>query len=304
MKWEISIRGYRSWILLERGLSKQTAMSYLSDLQYFYDYLNESGVSCTPMQVTREVLEKFLDSLSGADYSRATQSRMISSLRSYYSYLIIENLLDKNPAKLIDLPTVGRHLPDVLSVEEINRILMAVDLSKLHGERDKAILETLYGCGLRVSELTELTLSSLCFKEEYLRIIGKGNKERLVPMGTQTAKQLLRYIHMARIHQTISPGFEDSVFLNHHGKKLSRVAIFSMVKKYTLQAGITKNVSPHSFRHSFASHLIEGGADLRAVQQMLGHSSITTTEIYTHVSNRYLRDSLLTFHPLESSHEL
>lgn len=298
MKWEVLKKGYRSWLLLERGLSKQSISAYTSDIQYLIDYTSTTKFN-NPEDITREYLEKFLASLEDHELSTATQSRMISALRSFFGYLVLENFLQENPALLIEMPTKGRHLPDVLSVEEVYTIIKSIDLSTPNGERDKAILETLYGCGLRVSELTALKISDIFFEEEFIRVIGKGDKERLVPLGRSASGQLKRYILEVRCHQKIASGYEDYVFLNRLGKTLSRVSIFNIVKHYTELGGIKKNVSPHSFRHSFASHLIEGGADLRAVQQMLGHASITTTEIYTHVSNRYLRDAIMQYHPLE-----
>jgi len=299
MKWEELQKGYRVWLMLEKGLSKLTIKAYITNIQSFILYACNSGIS-NPQKISRKDLEEYLANLNELSLSVATQSRIISALRSFFNYLLIENEVESNPAMLLDLPARGVNLPDVLSVEEVFEIIAAIDLSKPNGERDKAILETLYGCGLRVSELINLKISDIFFREEFLRITGKGDKERLVPMGKNAGNQLQRYITHVRNNTKVYPGFEDYVFLNRLGKMISRVTVFNMVKHYTALSGIRKNVSPHSFRHSFASHLIEGGADLRAVQQMLGHASITTTEIYTHVSNRYLRDAILRFHPLES----
>ncbi len=299
MKWKVLQKGYRSWLLLERGLSKDTIKAYTSDIQYLSDYFQNIN-NKAPEDITRDHLELFLASLSDFNLSIATQARMISALRSFFGYLVIENHIQENPAKLIDMPSKGRHLPDVLSVEDVKLIIASIDLSTTNGERDKAILETLYGCGLRVSELTNLKISDIFFDQEFIRVIGKGDKERLVPIGRNASEQIKRYIFQVRTHQKIAPGYGDIVFLNRMGKRLSRISIFNIVKKHTELSGVKKSVSPHSFRHSFASHLIEGGADLRSVQQMLGHASITTTEIYTHVSNRYLRDAIMQYHPMEN----
>ncbi|PID94982.1 MAG: tyrosine recombinase [Bacteroidetes bacterium] len=303
MKWEILRKGYHAWLLMERGLSKASIKAYISDIQTFVDYSSLNNMP-SPERADSVHLARFIAQLGADELSIATQARMVSALRSFYNYLLLENIVTENPALLLEIPSRGRHLPDVLSVEEVYQIIHIIDLSTTHGERDKAIIETLYGCGLRVSELTSLRISNLHFKEEFIKIVGKGNKERLVPLGSSAAAQIKRYLYNVRNRQKIAPECEDILFLNQRGKALSRVSIFTMVKRYSELCGIRKNVSPHSFRHSFATHLIEGGASLRAVQQMLGHVSITTTEIYTHVSNRYLRDAIMQFHPMEKKKPL
>ncbi len=293
------IKGYKQWLLLERNLSPQTITSYLSDLQLFSEYIEDHRTDKSG-NITSKQIQDYLSYFSDNELSAATQARMLSTLRSFFQYLQLEEIIRENPAKLIDMPRQTRKLPVVLSVEEVYQILDSIDLSKPGGERNKAILEVLYGCGLRVSELVNLHLSDLFLKNEYIRIIGKGNKERLVPIARASSAQLQRYINQVRVHEKIDPQSQDIVFLNRSGKKLSRVSVYNIIKACTEQSGVRKNVSPHTFRHSFASHLVEGGANLRAVQQMLGHVSITTTEIYTHMSTRYLRDAIMHYHPLES----
>jgi len=299
MNWDTLLNGYKAWIFLERKLSKNTSLAYLSDLESFKKFILDSDNPVPPQEVNRDRITLYLSFLHKNGITSSSQARIISSLRSFYRYLHIEKITNENPAAKIDLPGLGRHLPEVLSIEEVNSIISIIDLSSKTGERDKAILETLYGCGLRVSELTNLTLSGIFFKEEYIKVTGKGDKERLVPLGHSAASQLARYINFCRTEIKIKPGFEDFVFISRQGKALSRVTVYNIVKAYAEKAGITKEISPHTFRHTYATHLIENGADLRAVQQMLGHTSITTTEIYTHLSTKYLRDAILKYHPRE-----
>ena len=299
MNWDTLLNGYKAWIFLERKLSKNTFMAYLSDLESFKKFILNSDKPVMPQELNRDHIATYLTFIGTTGISPTSQARIISSLRSFYRYLHIEKITKENPAAKIDLPSLGRHLPEVLSIEEVNNIIAIIDLSSKTGERDKAILETLYGCGLRVSELTNLTISGIFFKEDYIKVTGKGDKDRLVPLGHSAANQIARYINFCRTEIKIKPGFEDIVFISRQGKGLSRVSVFNIVKAYAEKAGIKKEISPHTFRHTYATHLIENGADLRAVQQMLGHTSITTTEIYTHLSTKYLRDAILKYHPRE-----
>lgn len=299
MNWDTLFNGYKAWIFLERKLSKNTLSAYLSDLESFKKYILNSDSPVMAQEVKRDHITAYLAFLKTSGISTTSQARIISSLRSFYRYLHIEKITKDNPATEIDLPGLGRHLPEVLSIDEVNNIFAIIDLSSKTGERDKAILETLYGCGLRVSELINLTISGIFFKEEYIKVTGKGDKERLVPLGHSAANQISRYINFCRTEIKIKPGYEDFVFISRQGKALSRVSVYNIVKAYAEKAGIKKTISPHTFRHTYATHLIENGANLRAVQQMLGHTSITTTEIYTHLSTQYLRDAILKYHPRE-----
>lgn len=249
------------------------------------------------LDVSRENISVFLKLLNNDNISARSQARIISGIKAFYRYLIIEDYTTHNPTELIESPKTGLKLPDTLSLVEIDKLIQAVDLSNKQGERNRAILETLYSCGLRVSELINLQLSNVYFKEHYIRIIGKGDKDRLAPIGGKALKYLSIYINEVRSHQNIKKGHEDFIFLNNRGAKLTRVMIFIIIKKLTDKIGLKKNISPHTFRHSFATHLIEGGADLRAVQEMLGHENITTTEIYTHLDKDYLRSNIIQFHP-------
>ena len=242
-------------------------------------------------------MTKFLEDLNKKKISARSQARIISGIRAFYKYLILEGYVKEDPTELIEMPRIGLSLPDTISIEEIDLIISAIDLSKPQGERNRAILETLYSCGLRVSELINLKLSNINFHDEYLKITGKGGKERLAPIGTKAIKYLKIYINQIRIHQEIEKGHGDFIFLNNRGSKLSRVMIFTIIKELVKKTNINKTISPHTFRHSFATHLIEGGANLRAVQEMLGHESITTTEIYTHLDKEYLRSAIIQFHP-------
>lgn len=291
------IKGFKSFLFLEKSLSKNTIDAYLHDLDLFERFLLMTNNEKSIVQLTLSDIQSFLAWINEIGMSARSQARIISGLKSFFKHLILEDIIVANPIELIEAPKVGRKLPDTLSIEEIDKIVQAIDLSTPEGTRNKAIIETLYGCGLRVSELCSLKLSGLYFNEGFIRIIGKGDKERLVPIGTVAEKNILIYIDEIRNKLVIKKGCEDIVFLNRRGGQLSRVMIFNIVKDYTAKAGIKKTISPHTFRHSFATHLIEGGADLRAVQEMLGHESITTTEIYTHLDRNFLKETILHHHP-------
>ena len=295
--WEPAKKGFKAYLQLEKSLSENSVQAYLRDINKFTDYLQLSGKMQGPGETTLEDLQQFLQWIGELGMTAASQARIISGMRSFYSYCMMEQLTEKDPTLLLETPRLKRKLPDVLSFAEIENVIRAVDLSKPEGERNKAILETLYSCGLRVSEIVNLKLSNLYLDVGFIRVIGKGDKERLVPIGAAAAKQIIHYVKNVRVHQHIQPGHEDIVFLNRRGAALTRVMIFLLLKEYVKKTGITKNISPHTFRHSFATHLVEGGADLRAVQEMLGHESITTTEIYTHLDRSFLRETLEKFHP-------
>ncbi len=292
MNWEEIISEYQSHLKLEKNLSDNSIEAYLRDIKKLIDFSDQP-----PLKIQQNQIEEFIYQFAKLDYSPRTQARLISSLKSFFNYLQWEELRDDNPSELIETPKMGMKLPDVLSENEIDTIIAQIDLSEAEGERNRAIIETLYGCGLRVSELIELKLSHLFFDENYILVIGKGNKQRLVPISNHTIKYINIYKDQVRIHQNIQNGFEDHLFLNRRGRSLSRVMIFTIVKQLTEKAGIKKNVSPHTFRHSFATHLLKNGADLRSIQMMLGHESISTTEIYTHLDDSMLRETILKFHP-------
>ncbi len=280
---------------LERGMSPNTIAAYKRDLKKLRENLEEDKPN--PLKVELNDLQGLISTLAEEGIGAKSQARFISALRTFYKYLLFEDLITIDPTEMLESPKVGRKLPDFLSLKEVEKIIDAVDMSKDEGHRNRAIMETLYGCGLRVSELTNLRISDLFFKESIIRVTGKGDKERLVPINKLAQKHIDIYREEVRVHQAVSRGHEDFVFLNRRGKQLTRAMIFHIVKTLTASAGIRKSVSPHTFRHSFATHLVEGGADLRAVQEMLGHESITTTEIYTHLDQTYLRETLLQFHP-------
>jgi integrase/recombinase XerD len=295
MSWETSIKGFKSYLQIERSLSDNSVQAYIRDIKKFANYAIPLDIS--ELKVTRENISNFLAEIKNNDISARSQARIISGIKAFYKYLIMEDYLKINPTELIETPKIGLKLPDTLSLIEIDKLIEAVDLSNKQGERNRAIIETLYSCGLRVSELINLQLSNIHFKEGYLKVIGKGDKERLAPIGGRAIKYLTIYINEVRNHQEIKKGHEDFVFLNNRGSQLTRVMIFLIIQKLTEAIGLKKKISPHTFRHSFATHLIEGGADLRAVQEMLGHESITTTEIYTHLDKEYLRSNIIQFHP-------
>ena len=295
MSWDTSIKGFKSYLQIERSLSDNSVQAYTRDVKKFANYAIPLDLS--ELKITRENISNFLSEIKDEGISARSQARIISGIKAFYKYLIMEDYLKINPTELIESPRIGLKLPDTLSLIEIDNLIAGVDLSNKQGERNRAILETLYSCGLRVSELTNLQLSNTHFKQGYLKVIGKGDKERLAPIGGRAIKYLTIYINEIRNHQEIKKGHEDFVFLNNRGAKLTRVMIFLIIQKLAEQIGLKKKISPHTFRHSFATHLIEGGADLRAVQEMLGHESITTTEIYTHLDKEYLRSNIIQFHP-------
>jgi integrase/recombinase XerD len=295
MSWESSIKAFKSYLKIERSLSDNSIVAYTRDIKKFADYAINLDLS--ESKIERNDISNFLVLLKKSNISARSQARIISGIKAFYKYLILEDYIKYNPTDLVESPKIGFRLPDTLSLIEIDKLISAIDLSQQHGERNRSILETLYSCGLRVSELINLQLSNINFNENYIKVTGKGNKQRLSPISGKALKYLSIYINEVRIHLDIKKGNSDFVFLNNRGTKLSRVMIFLIIKKLAEKIGLNKKISPHTFRHSFATHLIEGGADLRAVQEMLGHSSITTTEIYTHLDNDYLRSNIIQFHP-------
>jgi len=295
--WEPYKKGFKAWLQLEKSVSANTVEAYLRDIGHFTSFLLEEGLKLNPGEIELNHLEKFLIYYHKLGMTASSQARMVSGIRSFFKYASIEGICSKDPSVLLESPKLKRKLPDVLTVEEIEAIISAIDLSKPEGERNRAIIETMYSCGLRVSELVNLKLSQLHFDVGFVRVIGKGDKERLVPIGSVAMKYIDQYIHHIRNKMNIVRGEEDILFLNRRGKRLTRLMIFLFLKELAQKAGISKNISPHTFRHSFATHLVEGGADLRAVQEMLGHESITTTEIYTHLDREFLRSTLQQFHP-------
>lgn len=297
MNWKGSIKEFKAYLQLEKSLSQNSVEAYLHDVEKLSEFITMYYPDILPETITREHLVKFIHFLNELGMNDRSQARMISGVRAFFKFLLLEDLIDVDPSQLLDLPKLSKKLPDTLNYEEINKILECVDMSKPDGVRNRAILETLYSCGLRVSELTELKISELYLNVDFIRVTGKGDKERLVPIGTSAKKCITTYLENTRVHVPVKKGYEDHVFLNRRGKKLTRVYIFLMLREYAATVGIRKTISPHTFRHSFATHLIEGGAGLRAVQEMLGHESITTTEIYTHLDREFLRDTLIQYHP-------
>ncbi|HAA00988.1 MAG TPA: site-specific tyrosine recombinase XerD [Flavobacteriales bacterium] len=295
MNWQIALRGFRSYLQLEKSLSLNSIEAYENDVRKLIDFANAENKH--PEDLRLEDLRRFITTLREIGLSATSQARILSGIRSFYNYLLLENEVKTDPTELLEMPRVGRKLPDTLSIAEISSIIDAIDRSLTDGERNKAILEVLYSCGLRVSELTDLRISNIYTRDGFIRIVGKGNKERLVPIGKPALDQIERYKQQLRDHQEIKKGNEDFLFLNQRGSKISRVYIFTLIKSLCLKAGIRKTISPHTFRHSFATHLVENGADLRAVQEMLGHESITTTEIYTHLDRSFLKETILKYHP-------
>ncbi len=295
--WESYKKGFKSYLQLEKSLSDNSVQAYLRDIEKLTEYLQQSNNLKTPAEVQLRDLEKFLKWIAELGLNATSQARIISGIRAFYKYCLLENIVTKDPAFLLEAPKLKRALPDILSFEEIENVISQIDLSKPEGGRNKAIVETMYSCGLRVSEVVNLRMSNLHLEVGFIRVIGKGDKERLVPVGKSAIKFINIYKNKIRVHITATPGNEDILFLNNRGGRLSRVMIFLIIKDLVKKAGIKKNISPHTFRHSFATHLIEGGADLRAVQEMLGHESITTTEIYTHLDREFLRKTLERYHP-------
>jgi len=291
------IKHYADYLRLELSLSDNSVEAYCHDVHLFLQYLESQNLSTEISNIQQNTIETFFGYLIDLNIEATSQARILSGLKSFWRYLIQERITDTDPTVLVSSPTLGRHLPEVLSYEEIQKMIDSIDLSQPNGHRNKAIIEVLYGCGLRVSELTNLQISDIYKEDGFLRIFGKGSKERLVPIGDNSLKILFQYIEGARLHIHIQPKFTDIVFLNSRGTGLTRQMVFLIVKELAEKNGITKTISPHTFRHSFATHLLEGGANLLAVQQMLGHSSVSTTEIYTHISDELLRDTLTQFHP-------
>ena len=297
MDWQPSLRGFKAYLKLERSLSANTIEAYLHDVDKLMQFFMSRSENKDPAKVTRTDLKNFLIWVNELGMIPHTQARVLSGLKAFFKFLVLENKMEVDPSALLESPKMTRKLPDTLNILEINSIIDAIDLSKPEGMRNKAILETLYGSGLRVSELTGLRISNLYLDIEFIKILGKGNKERLVPIGSEAIKFLKIFLKEIRVHIRVKPGKEDYVFLNRWGSPISRVMVFLIIKDLAKTAGIKKSISPHTFRHSFATHLIEGGADLRAVQEMMGHESITTTEIYTHLDRDYLRETIVHFHP-------
>lgn len=297
MNWDSEIKGFKAYLQLERSLSPHTVEAYVNDIRKLEQFCRMQPQQLGYKQLQHKDLQQFLQWLSAFSLSASTQSRLISGIKAFYRYAVMEALVQDNPAELIEMPVAQRKLPEVLSLAEIDAMLAEIDMSKPDGHRNKALLETLYGCGLRVTELVELRLSHLHFQAGFIRIVGKGNKERIVPIGREAQQAIQWYVEHDRKVKKVQKGHEDFVFLSKSGRQLTRIMVFFIVKQLATAAGIHKNISPHTFRHSFATHLVEAGADLRAVQDMLGHESITTTEIYTHISRDYLREVVMKYHP-------
>ncbi|WP_298366659.1 site-specific tyrosine recombinase XerD [uncultured Lutibacter sp.] len=296
MKWNNALTDYVTYLKIEKGLAKNSIESYSRDVKKLIQYLETNKINTTPIVINDVIIQEFIYTASKTINARS-QARLISGIRNFFDYLIFENYRESNPTDLIETPKIGMKLPDTLSIKDIDLLINSIDLSEPQGERNRTILETLYSCGLRVSELVDLKLSDLFFEEGFIRVIGKGNKQRFVPINEQTQKYINFYVLDIRSHIDVKKGFEDTVFLNRRGKKLTRVMIFTIVKNLAIKTGLKKKISPHTFRHSFATHLLERGADLRAIQQMLGHESITTTEIYMHLDKSFLKEVVNTFHP-------
>jgi len=296
MKWNTYIKDFQSYLRIERGLSKNTIENYGFDIERLCLFLEGNQIEVSPLKLTDETIQQFIYSVS-KEVNPRSQARIISGLKSFFNYLVFEDYRTDNPLELIETPKTGRKLPDTLSVEEIDNLIAAIDLSSNEGERNRAMLETLYGCGLRVSELVSLKISDLFFEEGFIKITGKGNKERFVPIGNLTQKYIEIYQKEVRVHLNIKKGHEDTLFLNRRGNQLTRAMIFTIIKDLAVKIGINKNISPHTLRHSFATHLLENGADLRSIQLMLGHESITTTEIYVHLDRSFLKEVMHNFHP-------
>jgi integrase/recombinase XerD len=295
--WEPYKKGFKAYLQLEKSLSDNSVEAYLRDIEMLTKYLQDQNLKKNPSKLKLKDLQHFIKSVAEQGMSSTSQARIISGIRSFYKYCLLENISSKDPTVLLEAPKLKRKLPDVLSFEEIENMIAQIDMSKPEGGRNKAILETMYSCGLRVSEVVNLKISQLYLDVGFIRVLGKSDKERLVPIGRSAAKYITIYKNDIRVHIPIKKGNEDVLFLNKRGSKLSRVMIFYIIKEVAKKAGIKKTVSPHTFRHSFATHLVEGGADLRAVQEMLGHASITTTEIYTHLDREFLRKTLEQYHP-------
>lgn len=296
MNWSTYIKNFQSYLKIERGLSKNTIENYSFDIERLRLFLDQNNIEVSPIKIEEETIQQFIYAVSSQVNARS-QARIISGLKSFFSYLIFEDFREDNPLELIETPRTSRKLPDTLSVIEIDLLISAIDLTTNEGERNRAMLETLYGCGLRVSELVELKISDLYFEEGFLKVTGKGNKQRFVPIGDLAQKYIGFYKNGIRLHVNIKKGFEDTLFLNRRGGQLTRAMIFTIIKNLAVKVELRKKISPHTFRHSFATHLLENGADLRSIQLMLGHESITTTEIYVHLDRKFLAKVVNEFHP-------
>ncbi|MDO6810225.1 site-specific tyrosine recombinase XerD [Zobellia galactanivorans] len=296
MNWHEALQDYQHYLKIERGLSKNSITNYTLDITKLMGFLDASSLSDSPVKIKKEVLQQFVYQVAKTMNPRS-QARIISGLKSFFNYLVFEDYRDDNPMDLIESPKIGRKLPDTLSEDEINALIEAIDLSKPEGERNRAMLETLYGCGLRVSELINLKISDLFFEEDFIKVTGKGDKQRFVPISPVNKKYITIYRKEIRVHQNIQKGFEDILFLNRRGRQLTRAMVFTIIKQLAVKIDLKKSISPHTFRHSFATHLLQNGADLRAIQQMLGHESITTTEVYVHVDRTHLTDVMNKYHP-------
>jgi integrase/recombinase XerD len=296
MSWSTYIKNYQSYLRIERGLSKNTIENYSFDIERLCLFLENNTIAVSPIKISEETIQQFIYSVS-KEVNPRSQARIISGLKSFFNYLIFEDFRKDNPLELLETPKTGRKLPDTLAVAEIDALIAAVDLSSNEGERNRAMLETLYGCGLRVSELVSLKISDLFFEEGFIKITGKGNKQRFVPVGSLTQKYILIYKNSIRTNLNIKKGQEDTLFLNRRGFQLTRAMIFTIIKDLATKIDLNKKISPHTFRHSFATHLLENGADLRSIQLMLGHESITTTEIYVHLDRKFLTEVINAFHP-------
>lgn len=297
MNWEEAKKGYENYLRLEKSLSQNSIAAYINDINKLIDYIDEYHKKIQPQKVKLEHLKGFVEKLNEKDVSPRTQARTISGIKSFFKYLLIEKVISSDPTALLESPKIGRKLPDILSMEEIDMLIEAVDLSKPEGQRNRAMLETLYSCGLRVSELVNLKITNLFFDQGFIKVEGKAEKERLVPVSGRAIDEINKYLTGYRKNLNVAKSSENILFLNRRGKKLSRVMIFTIIKNLAEKVGLKKKISPHTFRHSFATHLINGGADLRAVQEMLGHESILTTEIYTHLDSDYLRSTIRQYHP-------
>lgn len=295
MTWERYIKHFVSYLKIEKGLAENSILAYQRDVQKLMEFAVEQHLEVKQLQIGH--LKNFLFQLNQLGIGARSQARIISGIKQFFLFLLLEDALQNDPSELLEMPQIGRKLPEVLDMEEIDRLIAAIDLSKNEGHRNRAMLETLYSCGLRVSELVNLKFSDLFFEEGFVRILGKGNKERLVPVSPTVEHEIGIYQQFIRRHQHIQPGNENIVFLNRRGAKLTRVMVFTIIKNLAHEIGLKKTISPHTFRHSFATHLLEGGANLRAIQEMLGHESITTTEIYTHLDQRFMREAILSYHP-------
>lgn len=297
MTWSEAIENYANYLRFEKNASENTIEAYVSDLQKLQDFAEQNLMNITPITISYEHLQEFLYQISKINYSERTQARWISSIKGFFSFLLEDELREDNPSALLETPKLGLYLPDTLSLEEIEKLISATDENTDLAKRNRCMIEVLYGCGLRVSELTELQISNINFKENYLKIQGKGDKVRFVPLADYTADFIKNYINNIRSKQKINPKHSDILFLNSRGAQISRQMVFLIIKDIVRKAGIQKNISPHTFRHSFATHLLQNGADLRFIQEMLGHSSITTTEIYTHLNTEELHETILKYHP-------